>query len=445
MILFHNTWIRYGGKKLTGLFLTKSTTFVIGQVAQILGYIMEGIFWVLDKIGIPSVGLSIIIFTIVIYLLMTPLTLKQQKFSKLSAKMNPELQVIQSKYKGKKDNDSMAAMQQETSAVYAKYGVSPSGSCIQLVIQMPILFALYKVIYAMPAYVGKIKEAYFPLVNNLLAEKGSSDLLQTFTNATMYKKQFSNDLFNTSTTFAQNTVIDVLNKASSTDWNTLSTTFSNLAGDVSNTLAKIDRYNSFLGINIGDSPAYMVKQALASHSYLLIVGALILPVLSVVTQWLNIKLMPQAPVNNNTDDKANSMAASMKTMNKIMPLMSAYFCYILPAGMGLYWVAGALVRSVQQVIVNKHLDKIDIDALTKKNMEKHKKKIEKTGITSQTVNNYARMNTKNVDSIPSKNVISQEDKEAAVKKAAENNKNAKPGSLASKAGMVKQFNENNNK
>ena len=146
---------------MSGILLTQYNGAILGPIAKVLGLLMEGIFNVLNIIGIPNIGLSIIIFTIVIYLLLMPLTFKQQKFSKLSAKMNPEIQAIQAKYKNKKDNDSMMAMNQETQAVYAKYGVSPSGSCVQLLIQMPILLALYKVIYAMPAYVGKIKEAFF--------------------------------------------------------------------------------------------------------------------------------------------------------------------------------------------------------------------------------------------------------------------------------------------
>ena len=133
--------------------MTKSATPVIGWVATLLGYIMEGIFYILNLIGIPNIGIAIIIFTIVIYMLMLPLTIKQQKFSKLSNKMNPELQAIQKKYNGKKDNDSMMAMQNETQAVYAKYGVSPMGSCVQMLIQLPIIYALYKVIYAIPAYI----------------------------------------------------------------------------------------------------------------------------------------------------------------------------------------------------------------------------------------------------------------------------------------------------
>ena len=180
---------------MTGIVLTQYGGKILGPIAKILGYLMEGIFYILDLIGIPNIGLSIILFTIVIYLLLMPLTIKQQKFSKLSAKMNPELQAIQAKYKNKKDNDSMMAMNEETKEVYAKYGVSPSGSCVQLLIQMPILFALYRVIYAMPAYVGKIKEAFFPLVDNLIAQEGSAEFLQTFSNASMYAKQFNNENF----------------------------------------------------------------------------------------------------------------------------------------------------------------------------------------------------------------------------------------------------------
>ena len=126
---------------MSGILLTQYDGAILGPIAKVLGILMEGIFFLLDKVGIPNIGLSIIIFTIVIYMLMTPLTIKQQKFSKLSAKMNPEIQAIQKKYKNKKDNDSMMAMNEETQAVYAKYGVSPTGSCGQLLIQMPILFA----------------------------------------------------------------------------------------------------------------------------------------------------------------------------------------------------------------------------------------------------------------------------------------------------------------
>lgn len=437
---------------MPGILLTQDSTFIIGPITKILGYIMEGIFFVLDKIGIPNIGLAIILFTIVMYLLMMPLTIKQQKFSKLSAKMNPELQAIRDKYANKKDNDSMMAMNAETQAVYAKYGVSPSGSCVQLLIQLPIMWALYRVIYNMPAYVKSIKDAFFPLVDNLISQAGSSEFIQTFKNAGMYSKQFTNESFTSGvTTYIQNTYIDVLNKASSAEWLSIKDKFPNLSVDVDNTLALLDRYNNFLGLNISNSPSYTMKEAFASGAYGLMIAALAIPVLSAVTQWINVKLMPQQDTNssnNNPNDQQSAMMQSMKTMNMMMPIMSAFFCFTLPAGLGLYWVAGAVVRSIQQVVINKHIDKMDLDELIKKNEEKAKKKLEKAGVRAEQLNAYANMNTKKVNS-PAKNTkpsMTQADKEEAVRKSTEYyNKNAKPGSIASKANMVKQYNEKNNK
>lgn len=442
---------------MTGIILTQYSGSIIGPIAKILGYLMEGIFFILDVIGIPNVGLSIILFTFVIYLLMMPLTIKQQKFSKLSAKMNPELQAIQAKYKNKKDNDSMLAMNEETKAVYAKYGVSPSGSCIQLLIQMPILFALYRVIYSMPAYVGKIKEAFFPLVTSLIGQAGSSEFIQAFKNSPMYAKQFTNEMFvdgAVNNVFVQNTYIDVLNKASTVEFNSIAEKFPSLAGDVEHTLGLLNEYNNFLGINIGNSPSFMVSQAWNAENgiqWLMLIAAFIIPVLSAVTQWINTKLMPQAVAN--PQDGQNSMAQSMKMMNTMMPIMSAFFCYTLPAGMGLYWIAGSVVRSIQQVVINKHIDKMDIDELMKKNEEKRIKKLEKAGIDPRTVNKNATISTRNVNTAkPSMSAkanvkpMSQEEKDKAIKDSTEYyNKNSKPGSIAAKANMVKQFNEKNNK
>ncbi len=432
------------------ILMTKDPGKIIGPVANLLGYIMEGIFFVLDKIGIPNIGLAIILFTIVIYLLLMPLTIKQQKFSKLSAKMNPEIQAIQSKYKGKNDNESMMAMNMETKAVYAKYGVSPSGSCIQLLIQMPILFALYRVIYNMPAYVGKIKEAFFPLVDKLIAQEGSAEFLQTFSNANLYSKQFTNENFvNGVTTYVQNTYIDVLNKASSLEWISLKEKFSSLSADVDSTLGLLNQYNNFLGLNIANSPSFTVSEAFKAGSYGMVIAALIIPVLSAVTQWINVKLMPQQATQQDTknaNDNQTAMMQSMKTMNMLMPIMSAFFCFTLPAGMGLYWVAGAVVRSVQQVIINKHIDKMDLDEVIKKNEAKAKKKIEKAGVRAEQMSAYANMNTRKVNTVSNKSSMSREEKEEAVRKSTEYyNKNAKPGSMMSKANMVKQYNEKNNK
>lgn len=431
------------------IMLTQNNTFIIGQVAWVLGKIMEGIFTVIDFIGIPNIGLAIILFTIVVNLLMLPLTIKQQKFSKLSAKMNPEIQAIQARYKNKKDNDSMAAQNQEVQAVYAKYGVSPSGSCVQLLIQMPIMFALYQVISAIPAYVGKVRAAFFPLVDKLIDTQGASEFVQGFKTSAIYVRQFTNESFieGAHVEYVENTFIDCLYKASTTDLQSIADNFPALAADASATMAKLGEYNNFLGLNIGNSPQSIVSEAWAAGAWLMVAGAIAIPVLSALTQFINVKLMPQQEPSKG-NEQASTMASSMKTMNMFMPIMSAWFCFTLPSGMGLYWIAGSVVRSIQQVLVNRHIDKMDFDDIIKKNSAKSSKKMEKLKNQQEKMNSYANMNTRNIQSkVPANTNRTEEEKEAAVKQSTEyyNNGGEKSNSIMSKANMVRQYNEKNNK
>lgn len=427
---------------MSGILLTKTSTFIIGPVATLLGYLMNGIFNVLDKIGIPNIGLSIIIFVIIIYLCMMPLTIKQQKFSKLQAKMSPELQAIAKKYEGKKDNDSIMAMNEEQKEVYKKYGVSPTGSCVQLLIQMPILLALYRVIYNIPAYVPAVKNVFSNLVDKLVTMDGASEFLQTFQNASYYSKQFESEAFAAGGEVMRNTFIDVLNKASTAEWMSIGDKFTSLSSVVQSTYDTLNQYNNFLGLNIGNSPWYTMKEAFGTGQYLLVIGAILVPILAALSQFLNVKLMPQAANNNQSsgNETADTMMASMKMMNYTMPIMSAVLCFTLPAGMGIYWVAGSVVRCIQQVIINKHIDKIDFDELIKKNQEKAAKKVKKEVDSSVLVKN-ANIRAKAATSYD--NGMSQKEKDALIEEAKRKNMNAKPESMAAKVNMVKDYNEKN--
>ena len=414
------------------MLLTKSTTFIIGPVATLLGYIMNGIFWVQSQIGIESIGLCIILFTIVIYMLLMPLTIKQQKFSKLQSKMNPELQAIQKKYKDKRqDQAAMMKMNEETQAVYQKYGVNPMGSCLQLIIQMPILFALYRVIWNIPAYVGTVKNAFLPLAQALMNVSGAQDFMAEIAskNAVSFKEM------------TELTLIDVLYKFKPETWSALLKQFPDLSSLITSTQGDVDRMNYFLGLNIADSPASIFQTALAAGSVLMIIAALLVPVLSALTQWLNTKLMStQNDTQPASGGAADTMAATMKSMNVMMPIMSAVFCFTLPVGMGIYWIIGAVVRSIQQLVVNKHIDKMDLDDIVKKNIEKANKKRAKQGLPPQKITNTAKLNTKTID----RPQPSKEDRAEKIQNATDYYKNttkAKPGSLASKAQMVQQYNE----
>ena len=433
---------------MLNILLTKDSTFIIGPVSTLIGYLMNGIFYVLSKIGLPSIGLSIIIFTIIVYLCMMPLTIKQQKFSKLSAKMNPELQAIQKKYQGKKDNESMMAMNEETQMVYKKYGVSPSGSCVQLLIQLPIMWALYRVIYNMPAYVPSIKNTFLNVVDKLVNMEGATEFLQTFKNASLYSKQFNSDQFVAGSEYMKNTFIDVLNKASSAEWMSLKEKFPSLEDLITTTYDKLCHYNNFLGLNIANSPSDIISTGIKAGTYGIVIGAALIPILAALTQYINVKLMPQ-PDNKDKkgqNDQADAMMASMKTMNMMMPFMSAVFCFTLPSCLGIYWIAGAVVRTIQQIAINKHIDKIDFDELIKKNLEKAEADRRKKGVSQEILNNAARMNTKTISSRANvKNGLSNKEKEDAYKKAMETGRaNVKPGSITAKANMVRDFNERNN-
>lgn len=437
------------------ILLTQNDTFIIGWISRLLGFIMNGIFNLLDMIGIPNVGLAIILFTIVVNLLMLPLNIRQQKFSKLSAKINPEMQAIQAKYKGKQDQESMMAMQQERNALYAKYGISPTGSCVQLLIQMPILFSLYRVINSMPAYVTKIGNTFRVLADKII-DVDNAEFLQNSGIASI-ERTVSAYGKSMTTGNLSNGIIDVLNRLSSTDLADVANHYGlsgltypaqegHLILSTETTRGLIDIYNNFLGLNMGDSPQTLIKAAWAAGAIGIVIGAVLIPVLSAATQWINYKLMPHA--DDSSDEQTNSMMSSMKTMNTIMPLFSAWLCFTLPSGLGLYWVAGSVVRSIQQIVINKHIDKMDFDDIIKKNSAKSAKKLEKMKQNQERMAAYANMNTRSIQNRANvTSGMSEKEKEEAMKKATDYNKNngAKPGSMAAKANMVRQYNEKSNK
>ena len=441
-----------------GILLSQNQTPIFKYLVWVMGKIMEGIFWILDKIGIPNIGLAIILFTIVVNVCMLPLTYKQQKFSKLSQKVNPEINVIRKKYEGKKDQDSQMAMNNEIQAVYGKYGISPTGSCLFLLIQMPILFALYRVIYQMPGYVAKIRAAFDPLVGSIAANEKAVELVRSFKNSSMFAKQF--DKIDGVKYTLENTIVDCLNRASTTDFETLKTGFPDLSSQVDGTLDLLHRYNNFLGLNIGDTPWYTMKNAFSSGAILLGIGAILIPLLAGATQWLNVKLSPQP--QNDPNEQGGTMASSMKMMNYFMPLMSIWFCFTFPAGMGLYWIASAVVRGVIMVIMNKKIDKMDFDKLIAKNSVKNAKKMEKRKAQQEKFAAYANMNTKKISSNTSGSSSnssnntdnrSQYEKRRSdiAKKAGSVSEKDSPkssssgGGMMAKANAVKNFNEKNNK
>ncbi|MEF2653290.1 MAG: membrane protein insertase YidC [Blautia sp.] len=424
---------------------TKSGTPIIGQVASVMGWIMDGIYKMLDGLfGVQNLGLCIIIFSIIIYLLMTPLQIKQQKFSKLSAFMQPELQKVQKKYQGKRDQISMQKMNEETQAIYQKYGVSPTGSCVQLAIQFPILMALWQVIYKIPAYVGSVKDIFTEAVSHITAVNGYTQLIQNFiTDNKMTRVQLIMD----GSQATSNSIIDFLYALSPSQWEQLSAMdqFSGFSGVIDTAAHEISKMQNFFGLNIADQPMTYIKAAFTGGAIILAIAALMIPILSWVTQMLNIKLMPQAA---QQDGDQNAMMSSMKMMNTIMPLMSAVFCFTFPVGLGIYWISSAVVRSVQQLLINRHMDRMNIDDLINENMKKMEKKREKAGLPPQKITNQAHQSVKNINNAKAQKgaeVNNAAERAKKVEQSYQNAAKAKPGSITARANMVKDFDERNKK
>ena len=415
---------------------TKSGTPIIGQIAVVMGWIMNAIYKVLDMVGIQNLGLCIIIFSILIYLCMTPLQIKQQKFSKLSAIMQPEIQKIQKKYQGKKDQDSMMKMQEETQAVYQKYGVSATGSCVQLAIQLPILYALYQVIQNIPAYVGSVYNVFNGVCTKILAVDGFTDIINNFIadNKMTRVRQVTDNA---------DSIVDFLYALSPSQWKSLQdiSQFSGFSDQISKTASEIQKMQTFGVLNIADQPLSYIK----TGSLILIIAALAIPLLSWATQMLNLRLMPQAATQNGNNDN-NAMASSMKTMNTVMPLMSAFFCFTFPVGLGIYWIASAVVRSIQQLLINRHLNKMNIDDLVNENMKKMEAKRVKEGLPPQKITNQAHQSARNINKI--EKGMSGTDEANRAKKVEEAYKNAshaKAGSITAKANLVRDYEERNKK
>ena len=403
---------------------TQSNWFLIGPIAWV-GHLMNWIFEGLNYIGLPNIGLAIILFTFVIKALMFPLSVKQQKYSKLQSVMSPELKAVQAKYKGKSDTASAQAMQAETKEIYAKYGTSATGGCLQTLIQMPILFALYQVIYHMPGYITKLREYFDGIVIALqnIAGYETNEALITLFNANKLQKD--------ATLAESQYIVDMMYKFTPDKWNEFLNIFNNteLNTAYAASVDKINSVNNFLGINLTMTPMQQLWPGI------------FIPILAGALQWLSSWLMQRGNgTQKNADDQQQNM---MKSMNIMFPILSVVMCFMFNAGLGLYWVASSGIQVLIQLVVNAYMDKVDLNEMVEKNIEKMNVKRAKKGLPPKKVSDM---------SVTVRNLEEEREEEERKKKELaekaqqsssyyESSSRGKPGSLASKVYMVEQYDE----
>lgn len=479
---------------MSGIFLTSCTNFfLIRWIANILGFIMNLFYEIIDKFGIGKISICIIVFTIIVKLVMLPVNIKQQKSMKLNSVIMPEIQAIQKKYANKKDNDSMMKQQAEIGAVYQKYGTSPTGGCLPMLIQMPILFALYAVMACLPNYINDIQDMYNNGVVSYVigAEEESGELdfhtinelkdIDSLSDALLEKKDAEdNDLDALVTAYfgkdgdyeedkIKQTVYDSFTSAYSTvfgkqsAWTVVEDAFGDAIDNAEAFKAlseedwkaldkeKLTKYASYTSEQwddvIGNYETILdqmeknrteIKKAYSFFTIDLSTSpangvkiAIIIPILSALAQLLNMKVS-MSNQQNSGNDTANSMMSSMKVMSYSMCVVSAIFCYTFPAGLGLYWVISSLVQVVIQLVLNKKFSEMDVDAIIRESMEKANKKRVKAGLAPNTISTAAATSTRNykVQEPVSDNSSSvQADSNAGVKK----------GSISDKANLAKKY------
>lgn len=447
------------------IFLTR-VTGILRPFAWVMGMILNAIYKLVAACGIQNIALCIVVFTIVVKMLMLPLTIKQQKFAKVSALMNPELKALQEKYKGidRTDREAMQRYTTEQQELYQKYGSSPLGGCLPLLIMLPIMFALYRVIYAIPAYVTDVKALYKSVGTEVMAidtDYSDSDFTDESITKAIYQFYNAKNVSlrtkkSTDTNFTATDLIDIFSVYNTEVWKDFreGTVLEGDDVDAWNKLAQSQEFQNVMQNRSGDIDKILQINSLGKYSILDAPGyhfpAIILPILAFVLQFITGKISNSQSKKKDKDGKEQESMPGMGAMTTILPVMSGVFCVFMPIGVGIYWVMSSGVQIVQQLAINKYLEKYNVEDIVAQNEAKISERNEKYGIYSKKegMSNIAKSSTRSIAAIDTSRIdekgaktgrsgsdknsgksgkrsesgkISQEKKDEIAKKAAENN------------------------
>ncbi|MBQ5661491.1 MAG: membrane protein insertase YidC [Clostridia bacterium] len=303
-----------------------------GFMDKILSGIGVALRWLTNTLCFGSYLGGICLFAIIIEILMLPFAIKQQKNSIRQAKLRPKEMAIKNKYKGRNDQPTMQKMQQEIQELYQRENFSPYSGCLPLLIQLPIIMALYSIIID-------------PLHYVMGQTAGMSQALTTFATASRAAGGLGCVFGNTNGSIL---LLSELKSAGVAAFESVSSfRFFENSEEVFTALSGISgKIPSFSigGINFGLAPSF-------SGNLLL----LLVPVLTFVTYFLtsklNRKFMAQPVANEGVD--AKQVACSNTMMDVTMPMMSTFFTFMVPALVGVYWMFRSLVGLGKQFIISR--------------------------------------------------------------------------------------------
>ena len=281
-------------------------------------------------------GIALMIFALAVNLILTPFMAKSKKGMMRTSRLQPQMQELQRRHEGNPQK-----YQQEMQKLYQENGANPMSGCLWSFVPFPILIALYSVIRQ-------------PITRMMFAAQDVVDTLQAFfVEKGLYVIPSKPDAY----------VEIKLTDLAHQNWDLVQ---SELAGKVDG-LLNIDF--TFLGVNLGDQPRwnFMFNTDFSDPSvWLPALGLFIIPFISAGFSWLSMKISNAS----NPQQQNAQMDSSMKTMNLMMPLMSLWFCFIMPAAMGVYWIANSVFGATRDFILTrvykKQLDKEDAERIAAK-------------------------------------------------------------------------------
>ena len=263
-------------------------------------------------------GLAVILFALAVNLVLTPFMAKSKKSMMRSTRLQPRIQELQRRHEGNPQK-----LNQEMQNLYREEGVNPMSGCLWSLSPFPILIALYSVIRQ-------------PITRMMFAAQDVVTTLQDYFVA--------KGLYTIPTKADAYVEIKLANLAHE-HWDAVTT---DLAGKIDGLL---DVDFGFLGLNLGSQPQwnFFVKTDWSDVSvWLPALGLFLIPFISAALSWLSMKVSNAA----NPQQDAQTQA-SMKTMNLMMPLMSIWICFVMPAAMGIYWIANSVFGMIRDFTLTK--------------------------------------------------------------------------------------------
>ena len=355
----------------------KDPGFIIGPIARFMGWIINFVFnFVYQITEKNSLGISIIILTLIIRFIMLPLAFKSQKSMMAMQKLTPEIDKIKKKYGDSKDPEIQRKMSAEMQALYTKHKVSPFGGCLPMLIQMPIFFGLSYLMNQSFLYIDKLKGIYENLaiqITNLQAdvtrpltdwldwEKMLGFLGKAHVPSNMQPFQIvTYDLIpaaqeaqaiaikDLTVEAARSNMMKLLNRLTEVDWTSLFNGTAGIPGikdyatpgQWASITALYEQKNNielFFGLNMLNNAGWQFP-------------GIIIPILAVLTTLLSSWLSMQLTAQTNKDSNA---AMQQKVMLFVMPIMMGGFTVFYPVGVGIYWIASSVFQVIQQIFLNK--------------------------------------------------------------------------------------------